>query len=256
MISRKMNIRPPDNVKFPAERICMKEMCTVKNHIILFQAMSACAFFSLALAGASAQVYAPPTYAAPVYAAQSDQDLGFYFNANLGPSFTPNFESSRFGYPAAFSARPGFRLGAEPGFNFMSADHLTLGGEFETGVIYNDLNSITPAGSTASMRGQLYQVPILGNLVLTLHPDSFVAPYIGVGGGGDYSRAVIHNPGFFSSDTWNDEVNPAFQAMAGIRFRLNSLCDVGFGYKFLADFPNEGKYIGTHSAQAVFALRF
>jgi opacity protein-like surface antigen len=233
----------------------MKIPSIVKHQQVLFWARSAYTFLSLGLATASAQVYVAPT-TVPVYGADSSKDLGFYFDGDLGPSFMPDFQSSRFGFPGSFSARPGVRLGVEPGFNFLAGDRLTLGGEFETGVIYNYLYSIKEAGSPTSLRGDFYQVPILGNLVLKLHPDSFVVPYVGVGGGGDYSRARIHMPGFFDSETHNEEIDPAVQAMAGVRFRLNAICELGFGYKFLAAFPSEGRYFGTHSASVTFTLRF
>jgi hypothetical protein len=242
----------------------MKNIPMVKHRLLLLWSTTACAILSVGLVAASAQVYAAPTYVAPAYGADSSQDLGFYITSDFGPSFMPDFQSSRFGFPGSFSARPGVRFGAAPGFNFLATGKLTLGAEFETGVIYNYLNSVTAttppmgfgAGATAPMRGDYYQVPLLGNLVLKFHPDSFVIPYIGVGGGGDYSDVIIHTPGLFGSSTWDDQINPAVQAMAGIRFRLNAMSDVGFGYKFLAAFPNSSSYIGTHAAVATFTVRF
>jgi opacity protein-like surface antigen len=228
----------------------------VKHRQLLLWSTTACAFLSLGLGAASAQVYVSPTYVAPAYGADSSQDLGFYITSELGPSFMPDFQSSRFGFPGQFSARPGVRFGAEPGFNFLATGKLTLGAEFETGVIYNYLNSVRNAGAPTPLRGDYYQVPLLGSLVLKFHPDSFVIPYVGVGAGGDYSDARIHTPGFFGSGTWDSQIDPAVQAMAGIRFRLNSVSDVGFGYKFLAAFPNSGTYIGTHAALATFTVRF
>jgi opacity protein-like surface antigen len=112
------------------------------------------------------------------------------------------------------------------------------------------------AGPPTTLRGKYYQVPLLGNLVLKLHTGSFVVPYVGVGGGGDYPEARIHSPGFFGSETENNRVDPAVQAMGGVRFRVNAISDVGLGYKFLADFPNEGRYIATHSVTASFTVRF
>jgi hypothetical protein len=192
----------------------------------------------------------------PAYVPNAGNDLGFYFNGDLGPSFMPDFQSSRFGFPGSFSTRSGARLDAEPGFNFLAAGPLTLGGEFETGVIYNRLHSITEAGAATWYRGDYYQVPLLGNLVLKIHPDSLVVPYVGVGGGGDASWARIRWPGFFGYETRSDEVDPAVQAMGGVRFRLAPDCDLGVGYKFLAAFPNEGRYIATHAAAVTFTVRF
>jgi len=44
--------------------------------------------------------------------------------------------------------------------------------------------------------------------------------------------------------------------MAGVKFRINSMSEVGLGYKFLADFPVHGSYIGTHAVSAPFTVRF
>jgi opacity protein-like surface antigen len=218
--------------------------------------MAACTVLALGLTTASAQLAVAPPYVAPAYTADSSEDLGFCLSGDLGPSFIQNFQSSRFGFPARISARPGARFGVEPGYNFLATDALTIGGEFETGVIYNSLHSVSKPGAPWPLRGDYYQVPLLGSLVLKVHTGSFVEPYVGVGGGGDYSAARIRSPGFFGFRTRSDEIDPAVQGMAGVRFRLNRISNVGLGYKFLAAFPNQGQYIGTHSVLASFTVRF
>jgi opacity protein-like surface antigen len=228
------------------KKLTMKH--TRRNCLLLFAVSAA---FCLKLGSASAQIYYSPGMGE-----DSNKDLGFYIGGDVGPSFVQDFQSSRFGFPGSFSARPGIRLDAEPGYNFLATDKLTLGAEFEAGLIYNYLRSVRQGGNPTSLRGDYYQVPLLGNLVLKFHPNSFVAPYIGVGGGGDYSSANIHSPGFFGFKNWNDEIDPAVQGKAGVRFRLNSMSDMGVGYKFLAAFPSEGRYIGTHAAEFTFTVRF
>jgi hypothetical protein len=109
----------------------------------------------------------------------------------------------------------------------------------------------------SSFRGDYYQVPLLGNLVLKLHPPGLlVVPYVGVGGGGDYSWARIRSPGFFGFSSNSDEVDPAVQAMAGVRFRLSPISDLGLGYKFLAAFPGDGRNTATHAVGISLTLRF
>ncbi len=246
----------------------MKNLSGAKHGAVRALAAAICAALGLGPTAASAQVYSPPpTYVVPAYVPYSGNDLGFYFNGDTGPSFMPDFQSSRFGFPASFSARPGVRFDGEPGFNFLAAGPLTLGAEFETGVIYNRLHSVTEAGSQISNRGDFYQVPLLGSLVLRIHTDSLVVPYVGIGGGGDASFARIRSPGYyydngygspgpFGYDSHSDEVDPAAQAMGGVRFQIAPNVDVGVGYKFLATFPNEGKYFATHAASFTFTFRF
>ena len=216
--------------------------------------MAACGGLCLGLTSASAQYYYPP----PAYHSDPAREIGFYLNGDVGPSFVQDFNSSRFGFPGSFSTRPGVRFGVEPGFNFLASDSLTLGAEFETGVIYNYISSIRNAGAGTNLRGDLYQVPVLGNLVLKLNTDSFVLPYLGVGGGGDYSSVSIRNQPFFhfGNSTTDDEFDPAVQAMVGVRFRITPISEVGVGYKFLAAFPNEGSTLTTHAVQASFTLHF
>jgi|ERR1700722_362011 len=234
----------------------MNRLCIAQPTHARVSAIAISTALCLGLTAASAQVSVAPTYTMPAYASNSGNDLGFYLNADLGPSLMPDFQSSRFGSEGNFSMRPGLRGDVEPGFNFLSTGALTLGGEFETGVIYNRIHSLTEAGSVVAYRGDYYQVPVLGNLVLKLHPDSFVVPYVGVGGGGDWSRARIHQSGFFGFENHSDEIDLAVQAMGGVRFRLDSNIDLGLGYKFLAAFPNEGRYIATHAVGATFTVRF
>jgi hypothetical protein len=203
-----------------------------------------------------AQVAVAPLYAATPYAADSSKDLGFYFNSGLGPSFMPDFQSSRFGFPVNFHMDTGVRLSLTPGYNFLATSRLTLGGEFETGVIYNRVSQVLEANSPISLQGDYYQVPMLANLVLKINPDSSVVPYIGVGGGGDCSFARIDKPGFPGCETHSDRIDPAVQGMCGVSFRLNARTDVSLGYKYLAAFPDQGKYIGTHSVMANFTMKF
>jgi opacity protein-like surface antigen len=213
-----------------------------------------CALLTLAPMIAFAQ--APPVYEMPFPAPLEAYGLGWYLGGDLGPSFLQNFQSSRFGFPGGFTARTGFRFDLEPGYNFLTAPALTLGGEFETGILYNYLSSVTENGFSGSLHGDYYQVPILANLVVHFHTDSIVLPYVGVGGGGDYSEARIHSPGFFGYENTNDRIDPAVQGMAGVRFRINPVTDVGLGYKFLAAFPSGGHYIGNHSILANFVVHF
>jgi opacity protein-like surface antigen len=244
----------------------MKKLSLMKHQQPRVLGLAACAVLCMGPVVACGQVYAAPPYAPPAnvappyvppaYVNDYDKDLGFYVGGNVGPSFMPNFQSHRFGFPGDFHMDAGVRSGAEVGYNFLATRAITLGGEFETGAIYNKISRAYDQGMTITRRGDFYQVPMLGNLVLKFHPNSQIVPYIGVGGGGDASWARLNSWGFYGYDHKSDKVDPAAQGMAGVRFKLNSQMDVGLGYKFLADFPGTGKYIATHSATASFTVRF
>jgi opacity protein-like surface antigen len=197
-----------------------------------------------------------PGYNAPGYNGANNYDAGFYLGGDVGLSFMQDFNSSRFGFPGEFKADPGVRFGIEPGFNFLATQQFTLGAEFETGLIYNYVYSVKNAGFDTGMRGDSYQVPVLGNLLLKLHVDPFITPYIGFGGGGDYTDLEIRTPGFFHSRTTSDEFDPAVQGIVGVRFRINPITDLGVEYKYIAAFPNEGSTLQTHAIMASFNMKF
>jgi len=185
----------------------------------------------------------------------SDKDLPYYLNGDLGLSILPDFQNSSFGFPGEFHADDGVRFDMETGYNFLNAGRLTLAGEFVTGVAYDRISGVWVADSPTSLHGEYYQVPLLVNLVASFHANSFIVPYVGVGGGGDCSFASIRSPFYFGYST-SDQVDPAVQAEAGVRFRLNPWTEMGVGYKFLADFPSHGDYVPTHAILASFTLKF
>ena len=106
------------------------------------------------------------------------------------------------------------------------------------------------------MRGDYYQVPILANLVLRINTGTFIQPYIGIGGGGDFSEAHVRWPGFGGFERNSDEIDTAAAGMAGVRFHLSPFMSVGVEYKYLAAIPSEGSYIATHAVMASFTARF
>jgi opacity protein-like surface antigen len=236
------------------------------HYHIISLAAGAALVSAAATAHAQPQVAPPP---GPVAVNNSGDDLGFFLNSDFGASFMPDFQSSRLGFPGNFSMRPGLRFDAGPGYNFFSTDKLTLGAAFETGILYNRLHSVTDElGAPTTFRGDFYQVPLLADLELKIRVNDFIIPYVGLGGGGDISRAKLNRfefpdippgaPGVtsFPYRTDNTEIDPAVQGMAGVRFRLAPNMEFGVGYKFLAAFANEGTALENHSAMASFSVKF
>jgi opacity protein-like surface antigen len=162
---------------------------------------------------------------------------GPFLNADVGASFIT-------GLPSGMSTDPGVRFSIVPGYRIYNDDIFGVSLQFDTGLVWNSINN--------SSRGDLYQVPFLVGMEYAFHTGSIVEPYIGVAGGGVYSDFN------FSSRFENDQssVNGAVQGMAGIRFRITDSAEVGVGYKFLATFPSNVDYLGTHSASVTFVIRF
>jgi hypothetical protein len=66
----------------------------------------------------------------------------------------------------------------------------------------------------------------------------------------------LQNLSDFLIDTDSTETDWAFQAMAGLRFRLHEGGDLRLGYKFLATFPKFNDYVGIHSISLQYRLHF
>jgi Outer membrane protein beta-barrel domain len=237
----------------------MKKRCSVMHQIPLALCGAAvCLAFASSSAYAQVAVgyYGAPGYYSPFMYSHTVNGLGFYLAGDGGISVIQDFNSSRLGFPGRFSTDPGGRFSIEPGFDFIATRELTVGAEFETGFTGNHISSITQGGASTGMDGDYYQVPFMGNLVVKFCPDSPVTPYLGVGGGGLYSDARAHPIGGFDGWIHSNETDPAVQGMAGIRFKLGPVAELGLGYKFLAALVGGDNNVYTHAVLASFSLNF
>jgi hypothetical protein len=162
---------------------------------------------------------------------------GGFLNTDIGASFIT-------GMPSSVTVDPGLRFSLVPGYRIYNDDLFSVSLQFDTGLIWNQYHG----GGT---RGDLYQVPFLGGFEYAFHTGSIVEPYLGVEGGGVYSNFTADGP-----VGAQNAVNGAVQGMAGIRFKLSDSAEIGVGYKFLATFPSNVDYLGTHSASVTFIVRF
>ncbi|HXI52826.1 MAG TPA: outer membrane beta-barrel protein [Candidatus Saccharimonadales bacterium] len=154
------------------------------------------------------------------------QDQGFYFNASLGGSFAEDVTVKEFGGPVTgtqVKLDPGVHLGVAGGFNFARF----VGVEAETGLLANTIDKLGNSSPDAT----LSHIPFLGNLIFRYDAENFpLVPYIGGGAGMDTSVFTIdHSLGLDGSDA---DVEFAYQAMAGLRYRINDKMSAGLGYKF------------------------
>jgi opacity protein-like surface antigen len=161
------------------------------------------------------------------------------------------------------------KVGFYPGEAFT----LSLGGditeslalELETGATYDNINT---DGSTAlafsGNHADMYQVPIVGNLIFKAPLPGGLTPYVGAGFGGIASELEVHQRGFWADDT---DFTPAYSGLAGIKCALNRMVELGIGYRFLgttshtwfANNPNLYTPAGptfSHSILATLTLSF
>jgi hypothetical protein len=163
---------------------------------------------------------------------------GPFLNTDLGASFLT-------GLPSGVDTDPGIRFSVVPGYRIYNDDIFAVSLQFETGFIWNSINS----GRSSA---DVYQVPFLLGFEYAFHTGTIVEPYIGIAGGGSYTDYEFDSQ-FRSNES---SVSGAVQGMAGIRFKLSDSAEIGVGYKFLASWPQDVDYLGTHSASVMFVLRF
>lgn len=149
------------------------------------------------------------------------------FGINLGTIPAGNYTISK----PKFKMDTGLRLDADFGYHIDKSWAL----ELETGLTYNSIKSIEvaavgPGGPATGKQGNvdvnLYQIPILANVIYTLPLEGNLKPYVGAGAGG--VLAIVDGSGVSESD-----FTFAWQVMAGADYKFNENWSAGLAYKLL-----------------------
>jgi len=133
--------------------------------------------------------------------------------------------------------------------------------------MWNSLNSLeTPIGGfeSVSVGGNLWQVPLLVNFILTIPTDSQWEPFIGGGVGGLYSSLTVNEIAGVSGDASASAWALGYSALAGLNYHLSKDISFGFNYKFTGtgtqnwngDLDGVSTNIFTHSASLSATFRF
>jgi len=159
------------------------------------------------------------------------QGTGFYFRGDIGPAFTEDMHVTEFFGPvsgATIKLDTGVRFGAAGGYAFND----WIAAELETGVSYNRFRSVN--GFVAD-NTSLANVPFLGNLVLQCPTKLGIVPYLGGGLGVVFSTFDTDNfaDSFNSVNGTDTDAVFAYQAFAGLRYKINERMFVNVGYKYL-----------------------
>ena len=149
---------------------------------------------------------------------------GPYVKADGGANFITGTELKINGFPGGLSLDTGFRADGIFGYQFNS----WLAVEFEGGFMQNSVRSISLQGQTSYPQEHSYfqQVPLLANVVVRYENSTDFIPYLGAGAGGVISRLKIEG----NSD---DEAAFAFQAKAGLIYKIEETAWLDIGYKLL-----------------------
>lgn len=188
----------------------------------------------------------------------SAQNSGFFVTGDVGANLMEDMK-----FPAAApvnvvkqSQDIGVRADVTGGYKFFSNESLSLAAAGEIGFIHNSVDKASGGGTTVSVDGDFYQMPFLGKLLLTLMPDSRLSPWLGVGGGGIYSRLDLFRVGSTFPHSTGDETDPAFQGEAGVNYKLGDSAAIGLAYKYLRGFPDGIDDFVNHSIMVSFSANF
>jgi len=175
--------------------------------------------FSASLAKAQYDWYFPP-------------GAGPYFRAGVGPTIFQDGTLQQFG--TAVNAPVSYDTGVAVSGAFGYAFNKYAGLDFESGYIWGRINNVQGFESNGST---LANVPLLVNATFSLPiPHTPIVPYIGGGVGGSVSIFDGHNFNDGTDFVQGEESDTvfAYQAFAGVRFKIAPNVTVGVGYKYFA----------------------
>jgi opacity protein-like surface antigen len=185
-----------------------------------------------------------------------DSLRGFYLDANAGVNIMQPITATAGGMTGKLKTNPGERIGASVGYLVPLAAKTSIGLEFELGELVNTLDNVSGGGANGDLRGYYLQVPFLVNAVAVCHAVPNWAFYVGVGGGGVYSRLHVHRFDGMSIDSNADETDGAFQALGGVSYRIFDGGEVGLAYKYLRVFVSGTDAVGNHAVVGSFTWHF
>ena len=180
---------------------------------------------------------AAPLFLALAAPSASASDFGPYVKADGGANFITGTHLDIDGAPGNLSLDTGFRVDGAFGYQFQP----WFAVEFEGGFIQNSVRSITLNNLTGSPQGDsnLQQIPLLANVVFRYQNSTEFVPYLGLGAGGVLSTLKV------SGISDNDAV-VAFQAKAGIIYKIMEEAWLDVGYRFLGTAAQSYEIGGSH----------
>ncbi len=157
----------------------------------------------------------------------------FYVRTGVGLSFVTTVDYPDFGIPSDVTMAPGFATGLMLGAQF----HENIAFEIEGGLLYNSVYSNQTGGLTASdltqvTNVQLFQVPMMGNIVFRTDPLGATRIQLVAGGGmGGIFRQVFITGS--PNDVTRSQTLSAYQGFGGIQINPGEpdlMVDVQFRY--------------------------
>jgi opacity protein-like surface antigen len=162
------------------------------------------------------------------------QGTGFYVKTDLGGTLVQDTDLTEFFGPVA----PGTKVKFDPGFRagFTGGYQVTpwFAGEAEIGFMQNQIDFITGADRVHDT--WFSNVPFLANAKFQFPNPSPLTPYIGAGVGFTESILSVDQISLggtsLNGDLYDTEF--AYQAFAGLRYRLNERMGLSVEYRYFA----------------------
>lgn len=160
-------------------------------------------------------------------------EKGPFLNFDAGVALAEDVDLKKFIVPVSgvkVEFDPGARFSVGGGYNFN--EYIGLG--VETGFIYNSVDKLKGSGGSLSdIDSSLSHVPMMANVTLRYDkPDVKWLPYAGFGAGGDISILNISEFAGSNVDETDSDVVFAWQAFAGLRYKITPQISLGGGYKY------------------------
>jgi hypothetical protein len=157
----------------------------------------------------------------------------FYVRTGIGLSFLTSVDYPDFGVAGEVPMMPGLALGTMLGAQF----HPNIAVEIEGGLLYNSVSygqtgDLRVSGMNQVENVQLFQVPMLGNIVFRTDPlaGSLVRLVVGGGVGGIFRQMTISG---LPDDITRSQTRTAYQGFGGIQINPGEpdlMVDVQFRY--------------------------
>ncbi len=193
------------------------------------------AVYAQEMTGSTQAQEATPTDMTPIYVSEQ----GWYIGADVGVNWASKLVDTLdlFGSASQVELNPGVSGFLSTGYSFRLNKHLSIAPELEVGVMYNTFGSGTGdlGGTMVSTTGggNIFQVPVLGNVVLTYNFTPRLSIYGGIGVGIMYTDVYVSNATL--EDLNGTFGSPSFEAKFGVKCKLGP-GDLGVGYKLVENF--------------------
>lgn len=193
-----------------------------------------------------------PVTTTPSANSNMPKDNSMYVGMEAGGAFVQDTRLSALGYNISLNMNTGFRFDLPIGYRFN--DWFSV--EFAPGFIYNTIESVQSGNGIALDGGNLIQVPLLVNFIVTIPTDSPFEPYFGGGVGGLYAN--------IDSKILDDQYDSwacGYSGLAGLNYHVDQDISFGLSYKFTGT-SNQNWYPGvttqtyTQSVEVTGTFRF